>query len=171
MNHNEHMTPSNRDETLQQAEAMGLALSADGSSWVPATSTTSVDAEGPTVKENAAAEEEPSPGFRTGMMHVLALYAVLSLLSFINQTLYFDFDPCVSYGSSCGSGSSIGFYELMTIVPLVLAGLIFIGGFFLLFTEKRGSYGGGVMVGSVLSVVLFLAMTLAGSFGLASFFQ
>ena len=171
MNHIEHMTPSNRDETLQQAEAMGLALSADGSSWVPATSTTSVDAEGPTVKENAAAEEEPSPGFRTGMMHVLALYAVLSLLSFINQTLYFDFDPCVSYGSSCGSGSSIGFYELMTIVPLVLAGLIFIGGFFLLFTEKRGSYGGGVMVGSVLSVVLFLAMTLAGSFGLASFFQ
>lgn len=171
MNHIEHMTPSNRDETLQQAEAMGLALSADGSSWVPATSTTSVDAEGPTVKENAAAEEEPSPGFRTGMMHVLALYAVLSLLSFINQTLYFDFDPCVSYGSSCGSGSSIGFYELMTIVPLVLAGLIFIGGFFLLFTEKRGSYGGGVMVGSVLSVVLFLAMTLAGSFGLGSFFQ
>ena len=65
----------------------------------------------------------------------------------------------------------MGFYEYMTIVPLVLAGLIFIGGFFLLFTGKRGSYGGGVMVGSVLSVVLFLAMTLAGSFGLGSYFQ
>ncbi len=169
MNHIEHMTPSKRDETLQQAEAMGLALSADGSSWVPATSTTSVDAEGPTVKENAAAEEEPSPGFRTGMMHVLALYAVLSLLSFINQTLYFDFDPCVSYGSSCGSGSSIGFYELMTIVPLVLAGLIFIWGLFLLLTEERGPYGGGLIVGSLVSVGLFLVVTLAASFGLSEF--
>ena len=163
------MTPSNSDETLRQAKAMGLELSADGTSWVPATSTTSVDAEGPTIKENAAADKEPSPGFRTGMMHVLALYAVLSLLSFINQTLYFDFDPCVSYGSSCGSGSSMGFYEYMTIVPLVLAGLIFIWGFFLLLTEERGPYGGGVMVGSLLSVVLFLMVTMAASFGLGHF--
>jgi len=163
------MTPSNSEETLQQAEAMGLALSADGTSWVPATSTSSVDALEPTVKENAATEEEPSPGFHTGMMHVLKLYAVLSLLSFINQTLYFDFDPCVSYGSSCGSGSSIGFYALMTIVPLVLAGLIFIWGIFLLLTEERGLYGLGLIVGSLLSVGLFLVVTLAASFGLSEF--
>ena len=63
MNHIEHMTPSNRDETLQQAEAMGLALSADGTSWVPVAESTSVDAEGPTVKENAAAEKSHHPAF------------------------------------------------------------------------------------------------------------
>jgi uncharacterized BrkB/YihY/UPF0761 family membrane protein len=129
-----------------------------------------VHAERPTVNENAVVDEERSPGFGTGMMHVLALYAVLSLLSFINQTLYFDFNPCLSYGSSCGSGSSMGFYEYMTIVPLVLAGLIFISGFFLLLTEKRGPYGGGAMVGSLLSIVLFWMVTLAASFGLSDLF-
>ena len=171
MHHIEHMTPSNRDETLQQAEAMGLTLSADGTSWVPITESSSVNPEGTTAKEDAAAKAEPAPAFLVGMVQVVMLYALLSLLSYRNQRANFDFNPCVSYGSSCGSDSSMGFYEYMTIVPLVLAGLIFIGGFFLLFTEKRGSYGGGVMVGSLLSVVLFLAMTLAGSFGLASFFQ
>ena len=65
----------------------------------------------------------------------------------------------------------MGFYEYMTIVPLVLAGLIFIWGFFLLLTEERGPYGGGVMVGSLLSVVLFLMVTMAASFGLEIFFQ
>ena len=58
--------------------------------------------------------------------------------------------------------------EYMTIVPLVLAGLIFIGDFSCCSRKKRGSYGGGVMV---ISSPSFLLMTLAGSFGLASFFQ
>ena len=169
------MTQSNRDEILRQAEAVGLALSADGTSWIPATKSTSVDPEGPTAKENAAVKKEPAPTFGTGIMHILALYIVLSLLSYVNQTSNFDFNPCVSYGSSCGSDSSMGFYEYVTIVPLVLAGLIFIWGLFLLVTdwyfEKKGTYGGGVMVGAVLSVVLFLVMTFAGSFGLGIFFE
>ena len=57
----------------------------------------------------------------------------------------------------------------MTIVPLVLAGLIFIWGIFLLLTEERGPYGGGLIVGSLLSVGLFLVVTLAASFGLSEF--
>ena len=82
MNHIEHMTPSNRDETLQQAEAMGLTLSADGTSWVPITESSSVNPEGTTAKEDAATKAEPAPAFLVGMVQVVMLYALLSLLSY-----------------------------------------------------------------------------------------
>ena len=74
MNHNEHMTPSNRDEILQQAEAMGLALSADGTSWVPITESSSVNPEATTAKEDAATKAEPAPAFLVGMVQVVMLY-------------------------------------------------------------------------------------------------